>query len=112
MHYELVRRDRRIPLRHNLFDEDAIVLGRNLWRGDCLTVRRAERGSSKVSYPDMPYIGFWHMPHAWMLLMYVLSHGVPFHPDRESQEDLEKQENLISLEAGREYKIAWTMEIL
>ncbi len=52
-----------IALRHGLFDDDAIFLSR---AASGVTLRRAdgEGRSVHVSYPDFPYIGFWHTPHS------------------------------------------------
>ena len=57
--YELFE-GRRIPLRHNLFDEDAIVLEKT--SGEILLHSTKGKKAVKVSYVDMPYVGFWHMP--------------------------------------------------
>ena len=52
---------RRIPLRHELFDDDAIFL-RDVSKGVTLS---SPNGPRKVhlSYPDMPFVGLWHKPH-------------------------------------------------
>lgn len=48
-----------LPLRHDLFDDDAIVL-RDMAREVTL---EADHGPSvTVRYPDMPYLGIWHAP--------------------------------------------------
>ena len=52
--------DRRLDLRHSLFDDDAIIL-RNADREVTLRSRKSGRGVT-VSYPQMAYVGFWHMP--------------------------------------------------
>ena len=50
-----------IRLRHELFDEDAIVL-KNMAR--CVSLCSEKTGKSvTVAYPQMPYLGIWHMPH-------------------------------------------------
>ena len=52
--------DKRIDLRHDLFDEDAIIL-KNMARE--VTLRsKASSHSVTVSYPKMPYLGIWHWP--------------------------------------------------
>lgn len=48
-----------IPLRHDLFDDDAIIL-KHASRQVTLRSRQTGRGVC-VSYPDMPYVGFWHV---------------------------------------------------
>lgn len=50
-----------IPLRHNMFDHDAIFLSET--SGE-VTLKSKNGGKSVcVSYPDMKYIGFWHKPY-------------------------------------------------
>ena len=50
----------RLPLRHSLFDDDAIFL---TGAADSVTLRcdKSEK-YVHVSYPGTPVIGFWHMP--------------------------------------------------
>ncbi len=52
--------DRILSLRHDLFDNDAIIL-QNMAREVTLKSRTSGR-SITVSYPDMPYLGIWHWP--------------------------------------------------
>ena len=50
----------KLPLRHSLFDDDAIFL---TGAADSVTLRcDASERSVTVSYPNTPVIGFWHMP--------------------------------------------------
>ena len=49
-----------LPLRHALFDDDAIVL-RDMARSVTLEAPGGGR-SVMVSSPDMPYLGIWHWP--------------------------------------------------
>jgi len=51
---------KRIPMRHNLFDQDAIFL-----RDTCGAVTlHSDKGQRYVRmvYPQMPYLGLWHKP--------------------------------------------------
>ena len=50
-----------IQLRHDLFDDDALAL-KNTIRRVTLCSAKTNR-SVTVSYPQMPYLGIWHMPH-------------------------------------------------
>lgn len=47
-----------LSLRHDLFDEDAIVL-KNVSRAVTLRSRRSDR-QIRVEYPGLPYLGLWH----------------------------------------------------
>lgn len=98
----------RISLAHNLFDEDAIVLKH--------MPRKVKLGSDKgkhsvtVSYPDFPYLGFWHMPR--MEAPYVCIEPWSSLPSRDGVvEDVAQQSDLIGLNAGKSYEITWTIEI-
>ena len=101
--------DRSILLRHNLFDKDAIVLEKT--SGEVSIHSAKGKRAVKVSYPDMPYVGFWHMPCTDA--PYVCIEPWCSLPSRQGvTENLEKQENLLILEAGNERQVSWTMEIL
>jgi len=69
----------RIDLRHDLFDEDAIIL-KNMAREVTLQSKISGRGI-RVSYPDMPYLGIWHWPRTDALYC-ALSPGHPYPPVR------------------------------
>jgi galactose mutarotase-like enzyme len=48
-----------LPLAHNLFDHDAIVL-KEMARE--VTIEAADGPSVTVRFPGMPYLGIWHAP--------------------------------------------------
>ena len=50
-----------LRLRHDLFDDDAIVL-QNMSQSVTLQSDRTRKRVT-VCYPNMPYLGIWHMPH-------------------------------------------------
>ncbi len=50
----------RLPLRHSLFDIDALFMAR-VASGVTLKSAKTER-SVTLRYPDMPYLGIWHAP--------------------------------------------------
>lgn len=97
-----------LPLKHELFDDDAIFL-RNAGHSVML---ESPCGSISVilSFPDMDYIGAWHLPHSdapyvclepWCSL--PAQAGIPTvfeeHPD------------LLRLEPGETYENRWSIEI-
>lgn len=47
-------------MRHDLFDNDAIVL-KNMSSGVTLKTKKGEK-AIHVEYPDMQYLGIWHCP--------------------------------------------------
>lgn len=96
----------RLPLTHDLFDQDAIVLkgvpGRVTLKSD-----RGQRAVTLVA-PDFPVFGFWHMPKTdapYICLEPWTS--LPSHQD--IVEDLETQEDLLSLAPGKTYAATWSL---
>lgn len=99
---------RRIPLTHALFDLDAVVLG-NVDR--TLSIKSGRSAHSvTVSFPDMPFVGLWHAPHTDA--PYVCIEPWVSLPSHSAYvEDLETQEHLIALPAGRSYVNTVTIDI-
>lgn len=100
--------DQYIPLQHDLFDQDAIVLK------DMIPTVTLESPKAKhaitVSFPGMPYVGFWHCPKSdapyvcvepWCSL--PAAHGKP--------SVFEEQTDLLTLEPGKTYNNTWTISI-
>jgi galactose mutarotase-like enzyme len=97
-----------LPLRHDLFDDDAIVL-RDMAREVTLEPVCGGR-SVTVSYPDMPYLGIWHWPKTDA--PYVCIEPWSSLPAKQGEVAVfEKQEDLICLEAGETYRNTWTIRI-
>lgn len=99
---------KRISLRHDLFDDDAIIL-KNMCREVTL---RSEKSKHfvRVSYPQMSYLGIWHWPKTdapyvciepWTSL--PARHGVT--------EEFSCKSDLIHLLPGQTYENAWTITI-
>lgn len=106
--YSLVN-ERKIPLKHDLFDEDAIVF-HNVAKEVSL---KSEKGKKavKVTFPQMDYIGFWHWPKS--IVQYVCIEPWSSLPAREGViEDFEKQENMLSLGVSETYTNTWFIEIV
>ncbi len=97
-----------IPLRHDMFDDDAIVLTHT-----SKTVSLRSGGSSRfvrVHFPDMPYIGFWHA--VGTDAPYVCIEPWSSLPSRQGVvEELTGQPGLIRLEGGRSCRKRWSVEI-
>ncbi|NLX83316.1 MAG: hypothetical protein GXZ04_05830 [Clostridiales bacterium] len=97
-----------LPLRHDLFDRDAIIL--------TAAARRVRLFSGKgqrsltLSHPDLPYLGIWHTPKTdapfvclepWLAM-----------PGRDGVvEDLMTAPGLVKLAPGDSYENGWTIEI-
>ena len=97
-----------LPLAHDLFDDDAIVL-RDMAREVTLEPIGGGR-SVTVSYPDMPYLGIWHWPKTdapyvciepWRSLPSRLGEMAVF----------EEQADLVHLDSGKTYRNTWSIRI-
>lgn len=100
---------RKLALRHELFDQDAIVL-RDMGRQVTLCSPKGKK-SVCVTYPQMPYLGIWHMPHTDA--PYVCIEPWVSLPSRKGiVEDLETKEDLVRLESGKVYENVWSIRIV
>lgn len=98
----------RIPMSHSLFDDDAIVLTK---MAKAVTLKSDKSARAvRVEYPQMDYVGFWHMPH--MDAPYVCIEPWSSLPSRQDVvEDLATQPGLIHLPAGETYENRWSIQI-
>ena len=103
-----LKEDRILPLSHDLFDEDAIVLTE---MGKQVTLKaKSGRRKVRVTYNDMDYLGIWHMPHTDA--PYVCIEPWSSLPSRKGiVEDLAEQPGLVRLEDNGEYINTWSIEI-
>ena len=100
--------DRYLPLRHGLFDRDAIVL--NEMPKSLMIESKKDCRKIRVVYEDMNYLGIWHWPK--MKVNYVCIEPWSSLPSRKGiTEDLETQPNLLRLESGCEYRNTWSITI-
>ena len=99
----------RIPLRHDLFDDDAIVLSHT----PKTVVLRSEKGGRgvRVRFPQMPYIGFWHAVKK--PAPYVCIEPWSSLPSRQDMvEELSEQPGLIHLEGKGVYRNLWSIQLI
>ena len=99
----------KLPLRHNLFDNGAIILA------DVSQSVTLKSNNSKVAvritYPDMPYLGIWHQSNTDS--PYVCIEPWSSLPARNGiVEDLKTQPGLILLKSKCNYKNQWSIEII
>lgn len=97
-----------LPLRHDLFDRDAIIL-KHFARSVTLSAGEGTRGLT-LSCPHMRYLGIWHQPKTDA--PYVCLEPWVSLPSREGVvEDLSQQFDLVSLEPRQRYENRWTVTV-
>lgn len=102
-----LREDRFIDLRHNLFDEDAIIL-KNMAREVTLRSRISGRGVT-ITYPDLTYLGIWHWPKTDA--PYVCIEPWSSLPSRQNVvEEFACRSDLIHLLPSKAYQTTWSVK--
>ena len=100
--------NRYLPLTHDLFDRDAIIL-KNTPSVVTLRSRKGRRGVT-VSYPGMPYLGIWHKPKA--AAPYVCLEPWVSLPGRQDViEDFGEKPDLVRLAPGEVYENRWSIQV-
>lgn len=98
----------RIPLSHDMFDQDAIVLTNT----PKTVTLRSDKGSRyvRVRFPQMPYIGFWHAVKTDA--PYICIEPWSSLPSRQDVvEELSEQPSLVRLPAQEIYRNSWSIEV-
>lgn len=104
----LLEDNRRLRMRHDLFDDDAVVL-QNV--SDRVTLKK-ENGTHQVTlhYPKLPYLGIWHAPKT--TAPYVCIEPWTSLPSRQGiVEDIQCKPDLVRLEHDNEYVNYWSIKI-
>lgn len=100
--------DNRLALRHSLFDHDALIL-RNAGSEITLLSDKSPH-SVNVQFSGFPYLGLWHCPRT--KAGYICIEPWCSLPSRKGIiEDLEQQENLLSLPLGGTCIKTWSISI-
>ena len=95
-----------IDLRHDLFDEDAIIL-KNMAREITLRSKVSGRGVT-VSYPDLPNLGLWHWPKTDA--PYVCIEPWTSLPSRQDiVEEFTCKSDMLQLAANKTYETTWSI---
>lgn len=97
-----------LPLTHDLFDQDAIVLKN---AGHKVTLEPREGGRSiTVEFPGMDYLGLWHCPQTDAPYLCIEPWcALPSMKDKIAV--FEEQVDLIMLQPGETYENKWTIKI-
>lgn len=100
---------RKLPLKHTLFNEDAVIL-KNMAREVTLRSEISGRGV-RVSYPYMPYLGIWHRPDTDA--PYVCIEPWSSLPSRQDVvEEFSCKSDLIQLPPDGVYQNTWTITVI
>lgn len=103
-----LRDDRFIDLRHELFDEDAIIL-KNMAKEVTLRSKLSGKGVS-LSYHGFPYLGIWHWPKTDA--PYICIEPWSSLPSRQGiVEELSCKSDLIHLASNQIYKVMWLIKV-
>ena len=104
-----LREQQFLDLRHDLFDEDAVIL-KNMAREVTLRSKVSGRGV-RVAYPDMPYLGIWHWPKTDA--PYVCIEPWSSLPSRQDVvEEFSCKSDMIQLPAGGSYATTWSITLI
>jgi len=95
----------RIPLRHQLFERDAVVLKKLRSGSISLRSGRTPHGLT-MDFTGFPYFGIWAPPEAPFVCL------EPWDGIADSMyhnQDLEKKEGILKLEAGQRWEKSWSV---
>ncbi len=103
-----LKNDNILNLKHNLFDNDALIF-ENMSKGVTLKSDKDNK-SIYLKYDNMDYLGIWHTPKKEV--NFVCIEPWTSLPSRDGIiEDIEKQQNLVCLDANNEYENKWYITI-
>lgn len=97
-----------LPLRHELFDHDAVVLA-NAAKEVAIRCKGSDR-AVRVAFPRMNYVGFWHKDG--LAAPYVCIEPWLSLPARSGvTEDFYCKGDMVRLESGEKYTNPWSISI-
>ncbi len=101
--------DRKLPLRHDLFDNDAVILQDT---SACVTLRSDKDEKAVIlRYSDFKYIGFWHADH--LDAPYVCLEPWSALPASEGvTDDLEKKADMYHVPVGQSASATFSLQII
>lgn len=103
-----LKNGRCLPLRHSLFNDDAIVLEGT--PGEVILATPKGSAGVKVQYAGFRYLGLWHTPGTRASFLCIEPWSSL--PSRQGiTEELTTQKDLLRLEKGEEYRNEWSAEL-
>ncbi len=98
-----------LPLRHNLFDNDAIILS-DMKSRKLSVCSNKSKNSITVDFNDFEYLGIWHKPLTEAPYICIEPwNGLP--SEVNSDEELTNKPAIISLDPGANYTSKYSIEI-
>ena len=98
-----------IPLSHNLFDNDAIILSDMKSRKLKICSKKSDN-SVTVDFADFEYLGIWHKPMTEAPYVCIEPwNGLP--SEVISDEELTEKPAIITLDPSKDYSAAYSIEI-
>lgn len=98
----------RLPLRHSLFDGDAMFL-RNTARGVTLASEQSDR-RVHLSFPDSPFLGVWHTPNTEAPFVCIEPWVASPSPVGEPEDIMEKAD-MIHLNPNEGYRNTYVISV-
>ncbi len=97
----------RIPLRHELFEKDAIIFKDLKSKAVCLA---SDKSTSRITvrYPDFQYLAFWAKPDGDYVCIEPWN-GINDFPEHKGE--ISEKEGIIALDAGLLYKASYVIEV-
>ena len=108
LEYPLLEK-RIIPLKHNLFDEDAIIL-KDTAKSVTLKSDRGRR-ALKVDFPDFKYIGFWHTVKSEAPFI-CIEPWTSLQGYEDTIQAIDKNEDLMVIKKGEVYRNEFVITII
>ena len=101
--------DNAISLRHDLFDNDAVIL-KDMARSVSLVTDKDPHGVV-VSFLQMPFLGLWHTPKTEAPFL-CIEPWATIPAQQDVVEDFGTKEPFFRLEPGEVYENTWTIRVL
>lgn len=99
---------RRIPLRHDLFDNDAFILSD--LANHIVTLRGTGSQSVKIDFSEFEYVAIWHKPFSETPMVCIEPwNGLP--SDISSDEDITKKRAIMTLSPDETYTASYSITI-
>lgn len=98
----------RIPLTHDMFLNDAVILAKTCRR--VFLKRRRSRRYITLNYPDFRYLGIWHTPSSSAPFV-CLEPWTALPAEEGKRYDLETKEDAELLSVGKSFEARWSLEL-